>query len=65
METPLQKLPFDEALYQTFNFVSKMSESMDATFTDDERAAVKITSRILAQMVVEMHDDTLAVPSKL
>lgn len=54
----LQKLPFDEALYQTFNFILKMSDSMDATFTDDERAAVKITSRILAQMVVENHSCT-------
>lgn len=32
----MQKLPFDEALLQTFNFLSVMQPTMDGTFSADD-----------------------------
>lgn len=51
---PLQHLSFDEAMYQTFGFLTRLQDKMNVPlFTDTDREAVKRTVFILAQMIVE------------
>ena len=53
-EKVIQKLPFDEALYNCYWFLSTLEKSMPGKgFTVDDRAAVSLVTLILANMIVE------------
>ena len=55
MNTPLQKLPFDEALYQTFSFINTLEKSISNSpqWSQTDKAAVKQTVKILAALLLE------------
>ncbi|MFY4731228.1 hypothetical protein [Nitrospira sp. BLG_2] len=63
--TPLVKLPFDEALFQTYNFLTNMEKSMQGTFSLDDIAAVRQTNFILSKLIVQYCEDnpTAIVPT--
>lgn len=48
-----EKLPFNEALLQTFNFLTVMQPTMEGTFSADDCLAVKRTCQILAVILLE------------
>lgn len=64
--TPLVKLPFDEALFQTYNFLTHMEKSMAGEFSLDDIAAVRQTNLILSKIIVQYCEDnpTAIVPTK-
>lgn len=48
----LQKLPFDEALYQSFNFLRVLEQSVPENLVENEKQAIKTVVHILANLVV-------------
>jgi len=53
-EKIINKLPFEEALYHCFWFLSTMEKTMpERGFSVEDRAAVSLVTLILANMIVE------------